>query len=149
MSAVHQLKPAALVVLLAMLLAACGGSATAERPPDTPRPASPVDTSVPDAGGPAYSEDLIAEGDKLYHQTCFACHGPDATGVEGLGKDLTTSQFFADSTDEQLLQYVLEGRTIDDPANTSGVAMPPKGGFVFLQNEDILAIIAYLRTLQQ
>lgn len=140
----REVRRAVLAVLLASLMAACGGSATSQGQPGvSPTPAA--------AGGDAaaYPEDQVAEGDKLYHQTCVTCHGQGAKGVQGLGKDLTTSQFFAESTDDELLEYVLVGRTIDDPANTTGVAMPPKGGFIFLQDEDILAIIAYLRTLQE
>lgn len=95
----------------------------------------------------AYPADMVAKGETLYAQTCFACHGPDATGIENLGKDLTSSDFFNDSTDAELVAYVKEGRAVDDPLNTTGIAMPPKGGFDFLTDDDIQAVIAYLRGL--
>jgi disulfide bond formation protein DsbB len=91
---------------------------------------------------------LISDGEALYQQTCFACHGPDATGLPNLGKDLTISAFIKESSDDELLAYVVEGRAVDDPANTTGVAMPPKGGFDFLSDDDIQAIIAFLRSIQ-
>lgn len=111
------------MLLLAGVLVACGGSA-------------------------AVDPELVSQGQTLYGQTCFTCHGPDATGIEGLGKDLTNNEFIMGSTDQELLAYVNEGRPVDHPDNTTGVAMPPKGGFDFLTDDDILAIIAYLRTLQ-
>ncbi len=98
---------------------------------------------------PAYPPEVLAEGEGFYNQTCFACHGPDATGIENLGKDLTTSEFFAESSDQELVAYVKEGRAIDDPLNTTGIEMPPKGGFDFLTDDNIHSIIAYLRGLQK
>lgn len=89
------------------------------------------------------------KGKDLYVQSCSACHGPDATGVKGLGKDMTTSEFVKTRSDEQLLEYTLKGRTPDDPLNTTGVAMPPKGGNPALTDQQIMDIIAYIRTLQK
>ena len=40
------------------------------------------------------------------------------------------------------------GRPTSDPANTTGVDMPPKGGNPSLSEEDIDHIVAYLRTVQ-
>lgn len=142
------MKKTMLLVLLAMVLTACGGGTNSSDAGAVQATATSAPVAVQTAG-PSYSEDMLAEGDKLFHQTCFTCHGPDGTGIEGLGKDLTTSAFVADSTDEELLAYVTAGRPIDDPANTSGVAMPPKGGFDFLQDEDIQAIIAYVRSIHE
>ncbi len=111
---------------VAVLLAACGG-----------------DTE------PTYSPETIAEGEALFQQTCFACHGPDGKGLPNLGKDLTTSEFVKTSNDAELLAYVLEGRAADDPLNTTGVAMPPKGGFSFLTEDNINSIIAFVRSIQE
>ncbi|MFQ5943914.1 MAG: c-type cytochrome [Anaerolineales bacterium] len=123
-----------LVLGAAVLLAACGGSSDGG------------ETVVEE---PAYSAEMIAEGDTLFQQTCFACHGSDGKGLPNLGKDLTTSEFVKSSTDAELLAYVLEGRTADDPLNTTGVAMPPKGGFDFLTNDDINSIIAFMRSIEE
>ena len=96
----------------------------------------------------AFQPDL-EKGKQLYLQTCSACHGPDAKGLPNLGKDLTASQFVKSKTDQELLEFVKVGRPAGDPLNTTGVAMPPKGGNPALTDEDILNIIAYIRTLQQ
>lgn len=116
---------------VAVLLVACGGTGS---------------------GGesePTYLPEMIAEGGSLFRQTCFACHGPDGKGLPNLGKDLTTSEFVQSSTDAELLIYVLEGRAADDPLNTTGVAMPPKGGFSFLTEDNINSIIAFIRSIQE
>ena len=120
-----------LILGVSVLLAACGGSGETE------------------AEEPAYSPEMIAEGEALFQQTCSACHGTDAKGKPGLGKDLTTSEFVKSSTDAELLALVIEGRTTDDPLNTTGVAMPPKGGFDFLTDDDINSIIAFLRSIEE
>lgn len=124
------MRRALLLTVLTVLLVGCGGAAGGE------------------PAGPTYTQEQIDQGQALYGQTCTTCHGPDARGLPNLGKDLVTSEFVAEMTDQELLEYVNEGRPADHPDNTTGVAMPPKGGFDFLTDEDILAIIAYLRSLQ-
>ena len=119
---------------VAVLLAACGGSS---------------DGGETDVEEPAYSAEAIANGDSLFQQTCFTCHGTDGKGLPNLGKDLTTSEYVLSSTDAELLTYVLEGRAADDPENTTGIAMPPKGGFDFLTEDDINDIIAFVRSIQE
>lgn len=114
-----------LALLASIALAACGGGAPAEPFGD------------PEAGRQAY----VA--------TCVACHGQDAKGVTGLGKDLTTSTFLTDMSDEEVLAFLLVGRTASDPLNTTGVDMPPKGGNPALSEDDLKNIVAYLRSIHQ
>ena len=113
-----------LALLILMLLAACGGS--------------PAPTPIGDA----------TAGKAKFESTCVSCHGPDAKGLPNLGKDLTTSEFFKTTSDVDLVTFVLHGRPTSDPANTTGVDMPPKGGNPVLTEQDIKDIISYLRTLQ-
>lgn len=123
-----------LILGAAVLLAACGGSSGG---------------GEAEVEGPAYSAEMIAEGESLFQQTCSACHGSDAKGLPNLGKDLTAGDFVKSSTDAELLTYVLEGRSVDDPLNTTGIAMPPKGGFEFLTDSDINSIIAFIRSIEE
>jgi disulfide bond formation protein DsbB len=123
----------AVVPMLALWLAACGGGATAEP------------TQAPD---PGLTGDA-ANGQTLFAGVCAACHGPDARGLPGLGKDLTTSEFVRDHSDAELVAFITAGRPIDDPLNTTGVEMPPKGGNPNFTEQDLYDIVAYLRTLQQ
>jgi len=120
----HRMMFIALVVASAAVLAACGGAA------------------------PTPFGDSVA-GQAAFTSTCATCHGADALGVTGLGKDLTTSQFLRDQTDEQMLAFLLAGRPSSDPLNTTGVDMPPKGGNPAFTEDDLKNVVAYLRTIQQ
>ena len=88
-------------------------------------------------------------GEALFNTTCFACHGIDATGLPGQGKDLTTSGFTRGLTDAQFVDFVKIGRDITDPLNTSGSDMPPYGGNPTFTEQDLFDIVAYIRTLEK
>jgi mono/diheme cytochrome c family protein len=128
------------------------------RVPDVPEVSAPVVVAVKEptekekaealeaAGGDAERAEWIANGRKLFVASCASCHGRDGLGMPGLGKDLTTSEFVNRLSDDDLLAFLLKGRDPSDPANTSKVAMPPKGGNPALNEDDLLDIIAYLRS---
>jgi disulfide bond formation protein DsbB len=103
----------------------------------------------PGGGAAAKSTGDPTRGKALFAQTCSACHGPDARGLPGLGKDMTTSAFVKDQTDSQLVEFVKQGRPATDPANTTKVDMPPKGGNQAMTDAQLADVIAYLRTLQR
>ena len=104
----------------------------------------PVDNAESSRGGadPA----LVEQGQQLF-TLCAACHGPDARGLPNLGKDLVESEFVVGLSDADLLTFIKIGRPIWDPLNTSGLDMPPKGGNPAMTDADILAVIAYVRSL--
>lgn len=87
-------------------------------------------------------------GKQKFAVTCATCHGADGEGVKGLGKALRANAFLKSSTDADLAKLITEGRQAGDPLNTTGVAMPPKGGNPALAEADIKDIIAFVRTLQ-
>jgi disulfide bond formation protein DsbB len=116
----------ALTLLVTLILAACGGSAE-----------------------PTYSAEDVALGGDLFVGTCSACHGPDAKGLPNLGKDLTTSEYVRDSSDDELVTLLREGRPTGHELNTTGVDMPPKGGNPSLNDDDLLALVAYVRSIQE
>lgn len=129
----------------ALLAMACGGGGGAA-PAATPTKAPPASTPTrPSEGG----GDMVAQGKALFEGTCAACHGMDAKGITGLGKDLTTSEFAKGLSDAELVAFIKKGRDPSDPANTTGVAMPPKGGNPSLSDSDLEAIVAYIRTLEK
>lgn len=133
-----------MVLLAALLVAACGGGG------DEPTPAP----AATEAAAPAQQEAAAAmqgdpvAGEATYSQICIACHGPGGTGVQGLGKPLTTSEFVAGLSDSDFHDFIVRGRDVSDPANTTGVAMPPKGGNPALKDQDIYNVIAYVRQIQ-
>jgi cytochrome c5 len=99
---------------------------------------------------PVVVDDALAEqGAGLFAASCASCHGPDGAGVLGLGKNLVESEFVATMGDAELAQFIIVGREIWDPMNTSGLAMPARGGNAALTDDDIAAIVQHIRTLQQ
>lgn len=90
----------------------------------------------------------LASGEKLFRQTCATCHGMDGQGIDKLGKPLINNEFVTLNSDSALLQFIVEGRPATHPDNTQGVDMPPRGGNPNLTDDDLLAIIAYSRTLK-
>lgn len=55
---------------------------------------------------------VAADGQTNYTQVCATCHGPDGTGVVGLGNDLTVSTY----TKDQTIDIILNGTTGVTPA---------------------------------
>ncbi len=96
----------------------------------------------------ALDPEAVKRGKRAY-LSCLACHGRDGTGVKGIGKDLIHSPFSRDTPDEELVAFIKVGRGPSDPASTTGLAMPPKGGNPALKDDQIRDIVVYLRSLQQ
>ncbi len=118
----------ALLTLAAVVLSACGGGG---------------------AAAPAPSKGDPVAGKTKFDGTCSACHGMDAKGLPGLGKNLTTSTFAKGLSDDDLVKFVTHGRDTSDPLNTTGVQMPPRGGNPALTDNDLYDIVAYVRTLEK
>ncbi|GIV67577.1 c-type cytochrome [Caldilinea sp.] len=139
------------MLLSALILSACGGGDKKEEAAPTAPPAAvqQQEAQQPVANAPAKPVGDAANGAKIYATACVACHGPDAKGVTGLGKDLTTSEWMAQQTDEQLIEFIKRGRDASDPLNTTGIAMPPKGGNPAMTDQEIADIVAYLRSIHQ
>lgn len=77
----------------------------------------------------------IAEGDKLYHSNCLACHG--AKGEGGVGPNLTDT-------------YWLHGGTINDIFKTIKTGVPEKGMQSWEKTyspEQIKNLASYIKTL--
>jgi disulfide bond formation protein DsbB len=127
--------------LAVAVVVACGGAAAPTAAPATSKPAAQP-TAATKAGD-------ATRGKQLFSQSCAACHGPDAKGMPGLGKDMTTSAFIKAQSDAQLLDFVKKGRPVTDPANTTKVDMPPKGGNPALTDAQLVDIIAFMRSVQQ
>lgn len=100
------------------------------------------------AGGDEELAGYIASGNKQFHSMCVVCHGAGGAGIKGNGKALANNDFVRALDDEALLAFIKQGRAPTDPKNTTGIQMPPKGGNPAMSDDDILDVIAYLRTLQ-
>lgn len=133
------LATVALGMIVVIGIAAFDGGSTGATP-EVPVTA----TEGTDGGGPTGD---AANGEAIYSATCAACHGADAQGVTGLGPALVGNTFVAGLSDDELIDFLEVGRPTDDPANTTGVAMPPKGGNPSLSDEDLEDVAAYLRSI--
>jgi disulfide bond formation protein DsbB len=116
------------ILFLTAFVSACGGSSQ---------------------GGSSSTQGGESNGEQLFTANCSACHGVGGVGIQGLGKPLTTSEFVGQLSDEELLNFIKIGRLGNDPLNTTGIPMPPKGGNPALTDEEIKEIIAYLRSIHQ
>tara|TARA_R110000744_G_scaffold255462_1_gene370959 strand:- start:14288 stop:14887 length:600 start_codon:yes stop_codon:yes gene_type:complete len=86
-------------------------------------------------------------GREAFLASCSACHGTNAEGIEGLGKSFITSEFVRSSSDKDLMTMIKMGRPVWDPANTTGLDMPPKGGNPAITDDQLTDIIGYIRSV--
>ncbi len=89
----------------------------------------------------------LVAGKAVYKNTCAVCHGPDGQGVARLGKPLRNSAFVQDADDGLLIGLIANGRLPDDPINTTGTLMPPRGAQE-IDDTQVQQVTAYLRTMQ-
>ncbi len=91
----------------------------------------------------------VSAGENSYQSICSACHGFNARGIPGLGKTLIDSEFVDSLTDQELVDFIIVGRQVTDPLNTTGVMMPARGGNPSLTDENLMNIVVYIRSLNQ
>lgn len=133
-----------LLPLLLGLFIACGPKVP-PRPTPTPTP-SPTLTRTP-APTPTPVSGNAEAGQHLFAEVCAPCHGHDATGIAGIGLNLTNNEFVGALTIPQLTQFISRGRPIDNPFNVTGITMPAQGGRMDLNDNNLLDIAAYLHQI--
>lgn len=138
-----QFTPILLLGLVALLALSAACAPASRAPVDAPNVAQASSNVASKTAGD------IAKGKTLFGSSCGSCHGPDAKGLPNLGKDLTTSAFVKTQADSQLLIFFKTGRPASDPANTTGVDMPPKGGNPALTDTNLQDILAYIRSVNK
>jgi cytochrome c5 len=57
------------------------------------------------------------------------------------------SPFITEQSDAALINFLKEGRDASHPDNTTGVDMPPRGGNDNLSEQDLVDVVAYMRSL--
>jgi len=89
------------------------------------------------AGGPAEvavaSPEVLAQGEKIYNETCAACHGAEGEG--NVGPALNGSMHSWHHMDDQLRSIILDGKP--------GTAMVGHRGH--LTEEEVDAVISYFK----
>lgn len=104
----------------------------------------PVEIVSPAATAPAAAAKVQAPGENQFSAVCSACHGADATGVQGLGLDLVASNLVASSTPEQLVDFLKAGRSATDETSVTGMAMP---AFNWMPDQQLTDIATFLKSL--
>lgn len=79
-------------------------------------------------------------GDKIYHETCVACHGGDGRGTIPGAPDFTKKGGPLAKPHNLLTSHIKNGFQ----APGAPMAMPPKGGNPDLSDQDIMNVHAYL-----
>ncbi|MBF0589885.1 MAG: c-type cytochrome [Magnetococcales bacterium] len=88
----------------------------------------------------AGSKQLVRKGNVLFEENCVACHQKGGVGQAGVAPSLTNKEFLSIASDKFLFETIRDGRT-DTPM--------PAFGEMLESDEDITAIVAYLRTFSQ
>ena len=90
----------------------------------------------------ASAGEVVETGKKVYSQTCVACHGANGKGVIPGVSDLTKADGPLTKSDEVLIDSIRDGLV------TSGkpLSMPAKGGNPSLTDEEIRAVLEYLKS---
>lgn len=141
--------PSVLGILLILIAAALVWVGQVRPSEAEPVAAESAPTTAPAAAPAQTSQGDPTAGQTVFAGTCSACHGPTGEGIQGLGKDLTASEFVGSQSDDELLAFIKVGRGPTDPLNSTGIAMPPKGGNPALNDEDLQNIVAFLRTIHK
>ncbi len=78
---------------------------------------------------------VIAEGARIYAQSCAVCHQADAIGKPGFAPSLSNPEFLSVASDRFILATMLNGRP--------GTGMP---SFAYLGEDKGKVVLAYLRS---
>jgi disulfide bond formation protein DsbB len=142
-------------VLLLMSIVAigpsgCGKGGDRQGQPAAPHiPAKVASASAEPSIDVAAIETPDAEiGQQVFVVTCASCHGFQAQGLPHQGAPLRSSAFVASHDDQSLIEFIKRGRPAKDPANTSGVPMPPRGNNPALSDARVADVVAFLRQVQ-
>ncbi|GIV83217.1 MAG: hypothetical protein KatS3mg052_0224 [Candidatus Roseilinea sp.] len=98
-----------------------------------------ADAPVPSSSANASREAAAA----LYAQACAGCHGP-----AGAGMQLIRAEYLRQRSDLEVIALIRAGRSATDPENFSGAAMPANGGQIGISDEQLVALVRYLREMR-
>lgn len=102
---------------------------------------APGATAVNESVTTASSAAGTADGKQIYEGTCIACHGADGKGTVPGAPNFTAGDGPLSKSDSVLFDNVKNG--FQSPG--SPLAMPAKGGDARLGDQDIRAVLAYIR----
>ena len=124
-------------VLFAVSLAACGGGSGDQPSTAEPEPAAAPSTQVTAA--------LLERGAGVYKANCVPCHGPlgkgdgpSAAALDPKPRDHSNRVYMDQLTDQQIANTIVQG---------GAPKYPNMPSHPHLRGEDLVAIVAHVRTL--
>jgi disulfide bond formation protein DsbB len=79
----------------------------------------------------------------IFSQSCAGCHGPANAGMQLMRPD-----FIRNSSDLELMAMIRAGRNANALDNYTGAAMPANGGRLTMTDEELLALVKYLKEVK-
>lgn len=79
----------------------------------------------------------------LYERACAGCHGPANAGMQ-----LIRAEYLRQNSDLEVMALIRAGRSATDPDNFSGSAMPANGGQISIPDDQLVALVRYLREVR-
>jgi disulfide bond formation protein DsbB/mono/diheme cytochrome c family protein len=133
------LTPAFIVPLTVVAIAALflfSGIITRGRQPA----ASIASVTQTTGAGNATSRDTALS---IFSQSCAGCHGPANAGMQ-----LMRPEFIREKSDLELMAMIRSGRNANSLDNYTGAAMPANGGRLTMTDDELLAIVKYLKEVK-
>lgn len=100
---------------------------------------SSVTQAVTSSSGSASRNRAVA----IFNESCAGCHGPANAGMQ-----LMRPEFIKSKSDLELMALIRSGRTVNSLDNYTGKAMPANGGRLTLSDDELLAIVSYLKEVK-
>ena len=79
----------------------------------------------------------------IYIESCAGCHGPANAGMQ-----LMRPEYIKGKSDLELMAMIRAGRNANSLDNYTGTAMPANGGRLTMTDEELLAIVKYLKEVK-
>jgi disulfide bond formation protein DsbB len=79
----------------------------------------------------------------LYNESCAGCHGPGTAAIQ-----LIRPEYLSGHSDLEVMAMIRAGRAANALDNFSGKAMPANGGRISIPDDQLLALVRYLREVK-
>ena len=106
------------------------------------QPEGQVSTATPDSTAPALTpQQRLSEGERIFNQSCFACHQANGQGLAGIFPPLAQSDYLLADVD-RAIRGIIEGQKGEMVVNgkTYNQIMPPQA----LSNDEIASVVSFV-----
>ena len=132
-----------LILMAALLFAACGAKNQQNQQSDEVVPPAAVNEGPSDPAGSSETE-VEHPGKEVYDAVCLACHMADGSGVPGMHPPITDTEWVSGDK-ERLIELVLNGMSgeIEVKGEKYNSIMPPHS---HLTDKQIADVLTYIRS---